>query len=331
MYSHCIFCKGHLGNNIVVENLPVGRRVAFDSGGGRLWVICPFCHRWNLSPLEERWEIIEECERLFSRSHRRVSTDHIGLSMHPAGLSLVRIGAPGRPEMAAWRYGDKLLDRRRRHTRSKVWTGMAVLIGWPALLPTIAYRSFKAWRPLVETEGVTGSSVRLAGRDAKHMRLVPASGAWSLTVGRIDRPRVVATDDEAVWIAGQLLPWVNRAGSSTDGVERAVRQIERAGSPEELFHNAASRLQERGSALLSVDGLVRRAPEELRLALEMASHEDLELQAARGELAQLEKAWREAEKIAQIADNLLIPEPVRRMLHQLRGRMPFEGGDPRRS
>ena len=41
-----------------------------------------------------------------------------------------------------------------------------------------------------------------------------------------------------------------------------------------------------------------------RLALEMAANEDAERRAMEGALAELEAAWREAEEIAAIADNL---------------------------
>src|SRR3954471_5674881 len=105
MYSTCIFCHAPLGANEVVERFPVGRRLAFDAGRGRLWVVCRKCERWNLSPLDERWEAIEEGERLFRDTRLRVSTDNIGLARISEGLELVRIGSPPRPEMAAWRYG----------------------------------------------------------------------------------------------------------------------------------------------------------------------------------------------------------------------------------
>jgi hypothetical protein len=39
----------------------------------------------------------------------------------------------------------------------------------------------------------------------------------------------------------------------------------------------------------------------------MALHEEQERRALEGELAILETAWREAEEIAGIADNLLVP------------------------
>ena len=63
MYSTCIFCQQSLGRNEAIERFPVGRRLAFDEAKGRLWVVCRKCERWNLTPLEERWEAIEECER----------------------------------------------------------------------------------------------------------------------------------------------------------------------------------------------------------------------------------------------------------------------------
>ena len=52
-------------------------------------------------------------------------------------------------------------------------------------------------------------------------------------------------------------------------------------------------------------GAIHRLPGTHRLALEMALHESSEQEALEGDLAPLEKAWREAEEIAAIADNLL--------------------------
>src|SRR5512135_3051288 len=114
MYSTCLFCNKPLGHNESIESFPVGQRLAFDAARGRLWVICRGCERWNLSPLEERWEAIEQAERLFRDTRRRVSTDNIGLAKLRDGTTLVRIGEPLRPEFAAWRYGDQFGRRRRR-------------------------------------------------------------------------------------------------------------------------------------------------------------------------------------------------------------------------
>src|SRR5881227_259069 len=114
MYAHCIFCHSSLGTNTVIETFPVGRRLAFDAAKGRLWAVCRKCERWNLTPLEERWEAVEDCERRFRAARKRVSTENIGLARLDEGLELVRIGEPLRPEVAAWRYGDQFGRRRRR-------------------------------------------------------------------------------------------------------------------------------------------------------------------------------------------------------------------------
>src|ERR687894_3656 len=115
MYHTCLFCHGDLGANESVEHFPVGRRLAFDAAKGRLWVVCPRCARWNLTPLEERWEAIEQCQRLYRGTRLRVSTDNVGLTRLRDGLELVRIGEPLRPELAVWRYGDQFGRRRRRN------------------------------------------------------------------------------------------------------------------------------------------------------------------------------------------------------------------------
>ena len=134
MYTTCLFCNADLGRNEVIEHFPVGRRLAFDAAKGRLWVVCRKCERWNLTPLEERWEAIEEAERLFSQTRLRVSTDNIGLAKLREGLVLVRIGSALRPEMAAWRYGDQFGRRRNRHLLL-TGAGVAAVAGLVVLGP----------------------------------------------------------------------------------------------------------------------------------------------------------------------------------------------------
>ena len=56
-----------------------------------------------------------------------------------------------------------------------------------------------------------------------------------------------------------------------------------------------------------------------RLALEMALHEESEMRALRGELAELERAWQDAEEIAAIADDMFVSDTVRKALERLRG------------
>lgn len=133
MYATCLHCHGPLGTNARVDSFPVGRRLAFDATKGRLWVVCPRCAGWNLSPLEERWEAIECCERLVRDTPLRASTDNVTLARVAGGPELVRIGRAGKPELAAWRFGREL---RRRFRRTRVPAAAATMlgIGGPALL-----------------------------------------------------------------------------------------------------------------------------------------------------------------------------------------------------
>lgn len=89
MYSTCLHCHHSLGANDAVEHFPVGRRLASDSAKGRLWVVCPDCGRWNLTPIDERWEAVEDCERLFAHQHLRAQTDNIGLVRLREGSELI--------------------------------------------------------------------------------------------------------------------------------------------------------------------------------------------------------------------------------------------------
>jgi hypothetical protein len=56
-----------------------------------------------------------------------------------------------------------------------------------------------------------------------------------------------------------------------------------------------------------------------RLALEMALHEEAERRAMEGELQELERAWRDAEEIAAIADSMFVPESVEEQFRKLKG------------
>ena len=112
MYSTCTFCYGPLGANGVLETFPVARRVAFDPKKVCVWAVCPGCARWNLVPIEERYEVVDECERRFRRTNLRYSSGNIGLAWIADDLELVRVGPALRPEFASWRYGRILLRPR---------------------------------------------------------------------------------------------------------------------------------------------------------------------------------------------------------------------------
>ena len=359
MYRTCLFCSGDLGHNEAVEHFPVGRRLAFDAAKGRLWVVCRKCERWNLTPLEERWEAIEECERSFRGTRLRVSTDQIGLARLREGLELVRIGDPQRPEMAAWRYGDQFGRRRRRQylvgggvvllAGTVVVAGpMLGLIGAGAISPTwnIANSIVQVYRArkLVSVPAPDGLVLRTRLVDVDRIRLSLESDTLRLSVPVVTRGGAtpwwrhsksretrVLEGEAAVRAAGALLPLVNRSGGSAADVQRAVGLVEESESPERLFASAARTLAARSGSGFGDPRRrtsLKRVPLPTRLALEMAAHEDSERRALEGELHLLEEAWQQAEEVAAIADDMFLPESVETELARLRAARDSDAGAP---
>ncbi len=346
MYTTCLFCHSALGANEVIEHFPVGRRLAFDAERGRLWVVCPKCERWNLSPFETRWEAIEEAERQYRNTRRRVATDNIALARLNEGLELVRIGRPLRPEFAAWRYGDQFGKRRR-----KMWgygaVGVAavggIMIAGPAAgLSVGAFTQVINWGniayhwsiPIARVRGANGEVLRLSDADVTkasfemqsegdavvHLthrgyrtapRMLLRTGISQVPSGR--KGKATLTGEDALRALGDLLPVVNRAGGNARTVEDAVGVVEAARSVNDVLRTVRS--AERRSSLnlfmwgrsnIGKDSLIRYTTP-MRLALEMALHEEDERRAMSGELGALYARWEEAERIAHIADSELTP------------------------
>jgi hypothetical protein len=347
MYRTCIFCHAPLGANEALENFPVARRVAFDAERGRLWAVCGACERWNLSPIETRWEAIEEAERLYRDTRTRVATEQIGLARVADGTGLVRIGRPLRPEFAAWRYGDQFGRRARRF-----WTGAGVLGVTGAAAAGLVMASapvlvglipLAAQLALIAARRAPGSGGRarqaqlamtdergekiLTPKDAiVRARILPGERDWALELGlaeiyqttqndpfRVDR-KVTVRGGAAVRALGTMLPSANRAGGSRAEVQSAVARIEAAGDPERYFRQSELDARSLGWGYREL----WQMPAEVRLALEMSAHEDSERRALEGELEVLEQQWRDAEAIAAVADTLAIPPEVERRLKRLR-------------
>src|SRR5919108_6687208 len=347
MYHTCLFCHGDLAANESVERFPVGRRLAFDAAKGRLWVVCPRCARWNLTPLEERWEAIEQCERLYRGTRLRGSTDNIGLARLRDGLELVRIGSPLRPEFAAWRYSAKF-GRRRRDAQLVAGAGAALTVaggvaGAPILGPVLAMGALS----IVALPGVTTALAvipivgTLALRDyLQHDRIIgrvvgPRKRVLTVRAKHLDyaelrvrgdgsEPSLMLPHDggwtdidggAALRTLSQLMARANRLGATATQVRDAVDEVEDAGDAATYLARTSTKGGWRSTRIMSLLneyrglGALRLSPSE-RLALEMALNEESEYRALEGELAQLEQAWRDAEQIAAIADNLLLPSSV---------------------
>ncbi len=345
MYSTCMFCNNPLGNNQVVEHFPVGRRLAFDAAKGRLWVVCRKCERWNLSPIEERWEAIEDCERLYHGIRTRASTENVGFARHLEGTELVRIGTPLRPEFAAWRYGDQFGRRRKK--------AIIMGVGAGAVLGTVAiagvatgaisgvflgqfgnfFNIYRNGRTLVKVrDKEDGKLLKLKQPDLDKARIISAGEAdeWivELKRGSLDRRW---EGEDALGMANLIVPAINRSGARKSTIQAAVQEIEEAGHPMEFLkmasigggggHHLWARPQGDGSwrpIKEKHQGLIGRLPGPSRLALEMALHEEEERRALQGELKTLEAAWKRAEEIAAISDNLLLPEGTEEFLEENR-------------
>jgi len=339
MYRSCLFCHSDLGTNASVEHLPIGRRIAFDAGKGRLWVVCRKCERWNLTPFDDRWEAIDECERSFRATTMRLSTDQIGLARLREGTELVRIGEPLRPEFAAWRYGDQFGRRRMRHGLmvGVGAVGIATIVLIPKLigfslggtglynLVNPALQSIKARRTVARVAVDNGMTLPVTQLQVEHTRLLPQTTGWGLHIperkrnwrGKPQGDLVVLQGEAAQRALQQILPRVNRQGASRQRVKEAVQVLEGAPSTESLV----GRVTTSPGTYWEVEkksGYLQHLAPAVRLALEMGTHEDAERRWLAGELLELEEAWRAAEELAAIADKLGVPEDVEARLAALR-------------
>ena len=334
MYRHCIYCSAGLGGNESVEAFPVGRTLAFDAAKGRLWAVCGRCARWNLSPVEERWEPVEEAERLFRDVRLRAQSENIGLARLRDGTRLIRVGAALTGEVAAWRYGDQLVKRRRRHLLlggAAAAAGVVALGGivyatagigaiWGARRVGGAawswYRGNRPLHTLAPDETPLGVTLRL---QRKHLAgAVLGSGSGGGIELRLPAARamrhgwrarrehddpLVLPDPTARRVLERGMVHLNASGANREHLDHALGRIASAGSAEEYIRGTAAHR-------LVIDGKARREeprmPRGTALALEIALHEEQERRAMEGELSVLEAAWRDAEEIAGIADRLAV-------------------------
>ncbi len=348
MYSTCIFCNKPLGKNEALEAFPVGERLAFDASRGRLWVVCRACERWNLTPLEERWEAIEQAERLYHDTKKRVSTDNIGLARVADGTTLVRVGEPKRPEFAAWRYGDQF-GRRRKRAIMVAGGGIvaltAAVVG--GSIAGVAVGSFGYFMVMAGQRLVHGSPEKVVARITtkqnglvevrrRHLAessFVPGAGGSLGLHLRFKNGFARFSGAEAARITSIVLPTVNRFGGRKSDVVDAVNAIEVVGNSERylrrsaataqsmiksMTHGVSSRKAKARQQQFHKYGLFSLPPAQ-RLALEMALHEEAERRALEGELVELQRAWADAEEVAAISDDMFLPAGVKAQLRKLKG------------
>jgi len=285
--------------------------------------VCPRCSRWNLTPFDDRLERIEAVARAASNGRIAASTDQVAL-IRWERYDLVRVGKPPRVELATWRYGERLRNRQRERMKVVVpLTIAAIGLGIAANVAAGGGFGVMVWNlhrlvdgiyvGLVGRRKVTlieppicahcGSLMVLRARHVQHARIVPdrhADMAVVVSCPKCRQEGTHLTGTEAVQVLRQGLTYLNLARGGRRRAEDAAREVDMVGGADRLVHDIARR-----------ELTLRSLRPERGLALEMAVDE-------RAEVEELERQWKEAEEIADIADGTLgtsteIEEELRRL------------------
>jgi hypothetical protein len=326
MFKACAFCGAPFDGDGGPSGLGIGRRLAVDEWKARLWVVCRRCSRWNLTPLDDRLEKIEAVARAAARGRLTATTDQVALIRWGA-YEFVRVGKPPRIELATWRYGERLRARARDRAKVVVPLTVAALgLGIAAnvaaggalgifvwnlhRLGDAAYRGIVGRRRVrLEEPPICERCATLMELRAKHVwyaRLIPqihADFAIVVMCPACHAEGAMVVGDQAATVLRQGLTYLNATREGRRRAEAAARAVDQAGGSEHLIRDVASR-----------ETLIHSIGPELRLALEIAVDEQAEVQ-------DLEKRWREAEEIAEIADGMLSSTPeLEERLRRLRDR-----------
>ena len=330
MFTRCLVCHTPFPPNEELEHYSTGSRIAYDPARGRLWSICRSCKRWSLAPIEERWEALDEIEKLVTDRAKLLSqTDNIAL-LKAGHLDVVRVGRANLTEEAWWRYGRELTARRERHQKvtfiGTVAVGTAIAGGWA----TGGLGWFGAWilwdnapdKVADLARWVRFGSTAWRGRQACHQcGYVFRSIAYNRRGGLILRPgedegRLGVTlrcpkcgnyEDGGLHLTGRegehmvrrVLAYHHHAGATERKVRSATRLIEEAGSASDLSRIVVKQGRRLGD--LQRTGAI---------ALEIAANEAAEQRLLELEVAGLEQHWRTEEELASIMDGELTPLPL---------------------
>jgi len=326
MYTTCAFCNAKLDGDGGPSGLGVGRRIAFDEFKGRLWVICPKCARWNLTPLDDRLERIETVARAAREAKLLAATEQVALLRWQV-YDLVRVGKPPRIELAPWRYGERLKARQQERLKYVIpLTVAAVGLGIAANVAAGGSLGVFVWNLHRLGEGLyitvvgnrkvnlaeppicpsCGTLLELRAKHVQHARVVPDAHADIAVIVSCPRCRQEAaqlTGSDAHAVLRQGLSYLNARRAGRRRAEEAAQVVDHAGGPDRLIQDVARR-----------ELTLRSLRPERRLALEMAVDEQAEVQ-------ELEHEWRDAEELADIADGTLSSNAeIEEELRRLKGR-----------
>lgn len=331
MFTHCLVCHTPFPPNEELEYFPTSTRVAYDALRGRLWAICRSCKRWSLAPIEERWEALEELEKVVKDRAKLLSqTDNVAL-LRAGELDVVRVGRADLTEEAWWRYGRELTDRAARHRKlafiGTTAAGAAIAGGWASGGITWLGAWF-LWEATPQQLTRAARWLRFGGsawlgnrrctrcgrifrsvafRDRRQLMLVPGTDegdALSVTqrcptCGDLGEGGLHLRGKEGEYVSRRLLAYHHHAGASEKRVRRATRLIEEAKSPADFTR----RVIKNGQML----GDLHRT---CAIALEIAANDTVEQRLLELELAEVEAHWKEEEELASIIDGELTPLPL---------------------
>ena len=301
----CLYCDRDLASG--------DARAAYDPWLGRLWRVCPSCRRWNVVPMEDRWEAMESFEReARDRGRTVLRTEHLDL-VQAEERQFIRVGRAPRPELAGWRYSDVLPGAAARGLIA--WLRRVVLgvpttpfgygAGYGGLMsdeagqqrrwfaspfledaPTLTAAFIHV--PFAERCASCAGPMALAPWAFQQVRLLTADG-WPAVIaecGVCGAEAAVPLDDARPALRLGL-SIVTRRHRQRPLVESAARSVDRSEGPAGVLHA----LTREEAALGDM------APFE-RLALAMALDEQAEAEL-------LEAEWREAEELAALVDGEL--------------------------
>jgi hypothetical protein len=324
VFTSCAFCSGELGGDGGQSGLGVGRRFAFDGWKSRAWVICQRCARWNLTPFDERLEVIAALDRMAAGGRVAATTEQVAL-IRVGPYDVVRVGQPPRVEMATWRYGERIKARQREKMKVVVPVAIAV-VGLTVAVNIAAGGSMGAFMGQIPNlsnsiyMGIVGnrkipiespicarcgSVMVLRNRHVKEARLQRGSRtdlALLLMCRRCkgEGALLEGTDAQAALRGGLTYQNLRRSSKLKKKASEAATQVDAYGGAELFLARQAMREAKVGTY---------KGAE--ALALEMAIDEQLELR-------ELEQQWHAAEEIADIADNLLVDPAVEEALKRLK-------------
>jgi len=329
VYTRCLVCSTPFQANESLEYLTHGRRVAFDPQRGRLWIVCPSCKRWSLAPLGDRWEALEELEKLTVDEASLLSqTDNIAL-LRARKLEIVRVGRARLSEEAWWRYGRELRSRRESYKKLSLagtaaagavavggWAtgGMTLLGMWflmghapDSLTNGARWLRFgsAAWRGRQACERCGHEFTAVKFRDRGSLGLFASERGGVELVYRCPRCGVYRDGglhlqgEEAEHALRRVLAYHHFEGASERRVKSASRLIQEAGTAQDL-----TRIVVKDGKRL---GALQRTG---AIALEIAANESAEQHLLELELAELEARWKKEEELAGIIDGELTPLPL---------------------